>query len=236
MAKVRGVFAEVMPAPLGVLAFGEWTHSPDAYHPGAPRPICVVLETFERDTLRPLNARLKELWHNAHVEPMFVLSADISRIADAFPIKVLELRDRSRVLCGTNPFEGVEVDREHLRLRLEQETRNHLIRTRRQWLMSVNEPRQLRQALERSNAVLNQALLTFWVLRQRTKPSFADLPSGSEAARSVGPTLKLDLGLFSELSGFDDKGAAPNMEELFFRHLELLRQLADGVDRLGETP
>lgn len=235
-SKVSGLFSDLATAPLGVLAFGEWVHSPGIYLQGAPRPICVVMDGFERAGLRPLSARLRELFRSDHVEPMFVSSAEIPRIADAFPIKVLELRDRSRVLRGSNPFENVEVGREHLRLRLEQETRNHLIRMRRQWLMSADEPKQLTQALERSCAVFDQALLTFWVLRQGEKPAFKALPSCSEAANEMGPVLNLDLGLFGELSAFRGNGEVRDVEGLFFRHLELLRQLADGVDRLGDAP
>jgi hypothetical protein len=235
-SKVSRLFAEITPKPVGLLAYGEWIHSPHVYHQGAPRPVCVVLPNFDRVALRPLSPGLRELWQSAHVEPMFVLSADIARIADAFPIKVLELRDRSRVLAGINPFENVEVDRKHLRLRLEQETRNHLIRMRRQWLMSATDGKQLAEALTRSCAVFDQALLTFWTLKQPFMPAFRALPNAADAASSLGTALGLDLALLAELSAFRVKGSVTDVEALFFRHLELLRQLADGVDSLEDAP
>ena len=54
----------------------------------------------------------------------------MARSADIFPMEYADILERHRVLYGTPPFEGIKVDREHLRLQVEHEAMGKLLKLR----------------------------------------------------------------------------------------------------------
>lgn len=221
------------PSPRSALLFGEFAHASELHHPGDPVPLCLVFDTLPAAALADLHVPLRAAWRKARVEPLLIVTGDIACMADSFPIKVLELRDRSQVLLGENPFSQVDVDREHLRLRLEQETRNHLLRMRRQRAFAGPDERQLNQALNLSVPMFEQELLTLLVLRRQQRVSFADLPDTAEQARQAQEALGFEAAHLQELVAFRKQGGCQDPAALFERHLQALEHLVERVDSLA---
>lgn len=96
---------------------------------GVERHVAVVLD--DRAPLEPLGPALRQGWLAARIEPWIVRVGELPRLADAFATRIRDIQRRHRVLVGDDPFAALRVERGPLRLRLEQELRNHQIRLRR---------------------------------------------------------------------------------------------------------
>jgi hypothetical protein len=62
--------------------------------------------------------------------PLTLTDEEWRRSSDIFPMEYADILERHRVLHGTPPFEGIVVDREHLRLQVEHEAMGSLIQFR----------------------------------------------------------------------------------------------------------
>src|SRR5918994_1453628 len=70
-------------------------------------------------------------WREAGNPPPLTLTLEEwRRSADIFPMEYADILERHRVLFGTPPFDGISVDREHLRLQVEHEAMGKLLKLR----------------------------------------------------------------------------------------------------------
>jgi predicted nucleotidyltransferase len=74
---------------------------------------------------------LMAAWRAARVEPWVLGRAEVARLADVFPTKLLDIREHHLLLSGEDVFAAVEIDPRLLRLRVEQELTNLSLRLRR---------------------------------------------------------------------------------------------------------
>lgn len=83
------------------------------------------------EDLTRLAAPLREAWRAARVDPWIARTTELAGIGDAFATRVRDIQRRHHVLHGANPWPALAVPPLALRLRLEQELRNHQMRLRR---------------------------------------------------------------------------------------------------------
>lgn len=101
---------------------------------------------------------------------LLMTEADLRDSSDIFPIKFLDMQRRHKVLWGDDPFTKVNVTRDNLRLRCEQELRNLSLRLRQGYVQRVDRPELLQAAL---NHAVSSLLVNVGVL--------LDLKSGKPA-------------------------------------------------------
>ncbi|UCE34109.1 MAG: hypothetical protein JSV40_13075 [Deltaproteobacteria bacterium] len=70
------------------------------------------------------------------ISPFFITEVNLRSSADVFPVKFLVMQESYTVLLGRDVLGELEIKREHLRLRCEQEIKNLLLRLRRHYIMS----------------------------------------------------------------------------------------------------
>lgn len=92
--------------------------------------IC-VLEHDSEELLAAIGPPLELARFAARIEAMILTRAEIPRSADCFPLLYGDVARTSVTLCGKNPFPGLHISDEHIRLRIEQELREVRIRMRR---------------------------------------------------------------------------------------------------------
>lgn len=92
--------------------------------------INLALAVRSDDDLAKLAAPLRDGWRAARIEPWIARTSEIAGLADAFATRVRDIQRSHHVLLGTNPWTALQVPRMALRLRLEQELRNHQMRLR----------------------------------------------------------------------------------------------------------
>jgi len=68
------------------------------------------------------------------IHPMLMTVGDLHSSTDIFPVKFLSMKESHCTLWGEDPLAGLVIEREHLRLRCEQELMNLLLRLRRHYV------------------------------------------------------------------------------------------------------
>ena len=193
--------------------------------------VLVVVDRLDLETLRK-EASVARAWGEAGNPPPMTLSEDEWRSsADIFPMEYADILERHRVLHGDPPFDGVRVDREHLRLQAEHEAMGKMLQLRQGILAAGGDHRRLRELLE-------QSLSTFMVIFRSV------VRLGGEAAPTDYEALSVQVG---SIAGFDPapfvrvvrhvRGAAKLPEQdvpgVLSGYLAGVGQLVAHIDRIG---
>jgi predicted nucleotidyltransferase len=93
--------------------------------------VVVVLAKAPRERLDAIANAVALARNAARIECMILVESEIGRAADVFPLFYSDIQRVHAVLAGKDPFAGLAISRQHLRLRIEQELREAQIRLRR---------------------------------------------------------------------------------------------------------
>lgn len=93
--------------------------------------VVVVLKDASYEKLESIGNAMQLARYSARIEAMILTESEIAKAADCFPLLYDEIKQNNAVLAGRDPFEAVEVQAKHRRLRIEQELREAQIRLRR---------------------------------------------------------------------------------------------------------
>ena len=102
--------------------------------------LAVVLEDASPERVAEITPLLMAAWRAAHVDAWILARAEIPRLAEVFPTKLLDIRDHHLLLHGEDVFADLEIDRGLLRLRVEQELTNLSLRLRRTLVTLAADP------------------------------------------------------------------------------------------------
>jgi len=92
--------------------------------------VLVVVDSLSMQHMRA-EAAVARAWGEDGNPPPLTLTADEWRgSADIFPMEYADILERHRVLYGSPPFDGITVDRKHLRLQLEHQAMGKLLKLR----------------------------------------------------------------------------------------------------------
>ena len=164
------------------------------YRPGrSSLELAVVLEAVTPEALRRVRPRLGGWGRRRIATPLFLDERWLTGSRDVFPIEFLELREHHVLLHGEgDPFAGLPVQAEHLRLEVERQLRGKLLHLWEAYLDTRGSRRRLR-------ALLLAAVPGFaWILRgalhlaegQEPRPPCADSETlFAEAERRFGVSL-----------------------------------------------
>jgi hypothetical protein len=120
------------------------------YRPGkSDINLIILLHDASASALAAIAPALRTARRAAGVDPLLLTPAEVPRAADAFPTKFLDIKHHHIVLAGTDPFAGLEVSRERVRMRVEQELRNLLLRLRHGYIAVGSDAAMLTQSLTR---------------------------------------------------------------------------------------
>jgi len=121
------------------------------YRPGvSDLNVLVLLRKVSPEVLRRAGELARE-WVAEGNPPPLILSADEwGRSADVWAIEVADIRDAHLTLVGTDPFDGVDIRPEDLRLQCERELKGKQIQLRERYLLFAGQPEELGDLLMRS--------------------------------------------------------------------------------------
>ncbi len=112
--------------------------------------VVVVLHDSSLEKLEEVAEPLLLARNAGRVEAMILRLDEIARSADVFPVFYADIAERHVVVAGSaRPFQDLVIEKRHLRLRLEQELREHKIRMKRAAVDASGQPRALAGALAR---------------------------------------------------------------------------------------
>jgi hypothetical protein len=157
-------------------------------------------------------------------DPLLLTLDEITHASDVFPTKFLAIQRQRVLLLGADPFVGLEVSREHVRIRVEQELRNLSLRLRRRFLARHDDASALQLAIHSIAAPLESALhALLWLAGHPLSPSSPPEAVLREAAVRFG----LDAATLGRLhDGQEVEGVGAHFEKLC-RVLERAIEVAD---------
>jgi hypothetical protein len=205
----------------GSAARGDW-HAGSSDH-----NVAVVVTSLDAATLEALHGPLLQ-WIKTHEPPPRLLTrALITASLDVFPIEYLDLRSHHVVLHGTDPFAGLEVRTEALRLQCERELREKLMRLGEGYVVAHRSRRLLRALLldsYTSFVALFRGALALW---GETPPAAAADTAAAFCARAG-----LDPAPFAALDRLrrGERGAPRDLKLLFSGYYDGLNRAAEAID------
>ena len=135
----------------GSAASGEFVPKRSDYN------VLVIVDRLPLERLQAA-AAVTRAWREAgNPAPMTLTLAEWRSSADIFPMEYADILERHKVLHGSPPFDGVTVDRSHLRLQLEYEAMGKLLHLRQGVLAVGGEA-------DRQLALLEASLSTIMVI------------------------------------------------------------------------
>lgn len=139
LAKLRDDLRQTAGANLkGLLLYGGAARG--RYRPGrSDINVVVLLEDLTASSLQAIAPALRAAWRAVRVEPILLKPDEIRSTTTAFATKFLDIKEHHIVLAGEDPFVGVEVPRELVRLRVEQVLRNIMLRLRRRYIAVADD-------------------------------------------------------------------------------------------------
>jgi hypothetical protein len=225
---LRGLHGEALRA---VLLAGE-AAGPEYRPRVTPLTVVVVLNELGAGSLRRMRPRVAA-WRRLRIPvPVLMDAASIDRSLDVFPLELLELRDRHKLLYGrAEAIEGVEVAMPHLRLQLEEQLRGKLVHLMSSYLETGSSRRRLRSLL--LDSLPGFAILLRGVLRLRGGEA-APRPADPEALigaveQTLGVALP-SLRRVEQVRRRRESLSRAELEPLFDGYLADVTRLAQLVD------
>jgi hypothetical protein len=112
--------------------------------------LVVLLRSTELATLRRGTELAREWAAEGNPPPLMLSETEWRGSADVFPIEYTDMKDANVVLHGSDPFAGLTIDWEHLRLQVEHELKSKQIQLREQYLLLASDPDGLGKLLTRA--------------------------------------------------------------------------------------
>lgn len=187
--------------------------------------VVVLLRDASASAIQRLAAPLHAAWRAKRVEPLIVTPGDLARLPITFPTKVLDIQRRHVALYGDDPFDGLEVSRAHLRLRVEQELQNLALRLRRRFVAIHADPGALALAASDAAPTLAVNLRVLLFLRGIVADDLEPTPAIYERAAHV---FGLDAEALEAAKRLRKGGRDATLDpELFGRLLTTVDKAAD---------
>lgn len=195
--------------------------------------VAVVLRDTSAESLAAIAPALQAAWRAVRVEPFIVTAAEVPRLAEVFPTKLLDIQAHHLVLAGEDPFHGLEIAPEHLRLHVRQQLHNLALRLRRRFVSIAGDESALATTLGGVARALSIDLAT--LLQLAGKPTPAEDRSANvfeKAAQAFG----LDREALAQLAVLRHGGStAGDLATLYGKVLVNVARAAETADQLGEV-
>ena len=102
--------------------------------------LILVLARFDPERIDRLREPLRLAHATIRLSPMLILESEIASAAEAFAVKFSDIRERHKVLAGSDPFASLIPSRAATLVRLKQILLNYILRTRERYaLVSLRE-------------------------------------------------------------------------------------------------
>jgi predicted nucleotidyltransferase len=190
--------------------------------------LAVVLRDASPERIGDLTPALMAAWRAAHVDAWLLARAEIPRLAEVFPTKLLDIREHHLLLHGEDVFADLAIDRRLLRLRVEQELTNLSLRLRRTLVTLGADPASAAVYLATTARPLAIQLAVLLRLDGRTVPA-EDRSAAVFAA--AAEAFGLDGEALAALAALRQGGESPADVRAFAGRVQVAATLAADVAR-----
>lgn len=211
-----------------LVVFGEAAASSDG---SLERPVeaMIVLRSIDLPTLNQVRRVVMGARREIELLPLILSPDDLQRSTDVFPVKFQTMKWHHLLLCGEDLLSDLEIDREHLRLRAEQEIKNLLFRLRRFYIERSHRGELLESTLARgAHSLLRNLSVLLYLRTGEVLATEAAIVARSAEDLGIPPQpLKAALSL-------GDKTATSDLPALYDAFMAVVEQAAYLVDRHQE--
>ena len=230
LAQLVADLEALKPEPHAVAVYGSLAR--DEYRPDdSDVNLAIVLESPSASVLSALRKPLQSVSDSVRIQPFVSGLSELGRLADVFPIMIDDIKHHHDLIMGeSDPFDDVTVERADLRLQVEHELRNHLLRLRRYYLFTGDDSSQLGRAVMSSSSSLTYELAALLHVVGRSP----DDRNRQEVFAAAGEVFDLDQDALTRVRTFRPSpgDAAEDLEELFFALLGVVEGAVNAVDQL----
>lgn len=168
---VRDIQAATDEALVSAMVFGSAAR--DEHHASrSDLNLLIAFTACSPSVLMAAGPCLQAAWRSDRVRPYLVSTTELPRVADVFPLKLWDIQTANVRVHGPDLVSEIAIDREHLRLRVEQELRNELIRLRWQIVHNHNAGDELRLYFTRLAHRLRTVFAGLLYLREESPEDF----------------------------------------------------------------
>jgi hypothetical protein len=193
--------------------------------------VAVLLHQADEPALARIAPALRTARRAAGVVPMLLTPGEVGRAAQAFPTKFLDIQRHHVLLTGSDPFASLEVPRESLRSRVEQELNNLLLRLRNRYIAFDGDALMTAQALARAARPLAVSLQAMLRLAGKEMPDRTDAIFEAAAA-----AFGLDRESLSRMAALRQKpGPISGLNEVYRGILGAVARAVDLATQMKEA-
>ena len=190
--------------------------------------IMIVVKNANIPSLDKVGDALSSTKRAKQIQLLTLTPADLSSSTDVFPIKFLDMQQDYEILHGEDLVKDLEVGRDHLRIRCEQEVKNLMLKLRSMYLRS-----------RKDSKVLQKVLLKAYYSFLQSGDALAELKTGKvyrkeneilDGIESIG----LDSALMKKIQALRTSESAPDQEtlhDLYEQFMEMIVQAAEIADQ-----
>ena len=190
--------------------------------------IMVVVKSVKISSLNKVGDALSSTERAKQIQLLTLTPADLSSSTDVFPIKFLDMQQDYEILHGDDLVKDLEVGRDHLRIRCEQEIKNLMLKLRSMYLRS-----------RKDSKVLHKVLLKAYYSFLQSGDALAELKTGKvyrkenevlDGIESIG----LDSALMKKIQALRTSESAPDQEtlhDLYGQFMEMIVEAAEIADQ-----
>ena len=185
----------------------------------------LIVNEMTTDLLGQLGPILRSAWREIRLDPFLLARSELPRATVVFPTKMLDIRRFHRVLDGEDMLSSLEIRREDLSLRIEQELRNLTLRLRRRFIAIEHDDIALGRALREVAIPVRVVLLAMLDL---AGTQVSDEPRTPAVYAQAAERFKLDAQALEKLSAVRDQpGNEGDIRGLYLRIMQLLSRTAE---------
>jgi hypothetical protein len=162
--------------------------------------------------------------------PILMTSAYIEQSRDVFGIEFLDFQLIHQTIIGSDPFEDMTFEKQHVRLQCERELKATLIRLRQGYIAAVNQVKMIRLLLSSTAGGLVPMLRSMLWLKGQERPR-----EGKGVFERSAEVFSIETGVLIKARQWrDQKGRAERDEIIsaFSSIYKTVEQLAELVDKL----
>ena len=159
----------------------------------------LIVDRADAELFGRLTASVRGWIGAKHPPPLVLTEREWRDSADAFPVEYEDIRAGHRVLAGRDPWQGIRVQREHVRRQLEHELMGKLVHLRQAYAAEWNNRGRLAEVIEGTRAGFLTMLRAILRLAGRTVP-----PASDALVREAGNLIGFSADGLAEPAAFLD--------------------------------
>jgi predicted nucleotidyltransferase len=191
----------------------------------------VLLKDTGLTAIKPALPALRTWMKAGNKAPLLFSAGQFERAADVFAIEFSDIKDRRRVLVGTDPFQDIAIDRAALRRQLEFELRVNLLRLRRHYLEAGETPKMMGDIMAQALSTLSTLFRATLRLLGQNAPAVK-----KETWRALNGHVPIDVAALEKIWDLRADGARldqKSADALFERLTQTVESVIQFVDGLN---